>query len=418
MKSNIFGSPLYGEIIYRQYKSEQIIGTFPLSLSYDINYSFSKYMDFQYAVSNKTINGIYLGIEIKLSSLTNIVNYYEVEKNDSINIFLYSNIKYSSQDNLKVNYNLKGYEINNFSLKYNTDNFPFIKNIELFTKINSITVDKSNYYFNSITDIIVNKIFQTYLNLTSKIQNKSEYYLNLTSINSEENIFYYYIGGYIPRYLNLYAGIYSRSEIKFNFYNILTSLLSTKQGFYIKIAKDIDGLLNFYTFVNKGTFFIMVYQFIVTPYDSTGSLIIDFEWELYQRDSHIDLFDPVDENHILVDNGIEPTGILQIDLADYGLDNIDDDYFIRIKYEGVLVGTTYVEYDHNRFFSVGRKQPYHQISMIHKVTRIGGGGGIVGGGAIMKVEEEIARPKIRIKSLTVENLQEKNITVKILHEGL
>ena len=304
MYQNIFGTSLYGELIYQEYGEEGIKGNYKLSLSYNINYS-------------------------------------------------------------------------------------KLKNINLSFAIDINKIKLSNYYF------------------------------GIDSISKDILDFFILIDNFSPKYLTLYSNIFAKKIKDFDLKLILEKLLDHRRGFYIKINKNIKGTLNYYTFVNKGTFFVMVYQFVVTPYDSTGSLISNFEWELYRRDPIISLFEPVDDNHILVDNGTEPSGILNIDLSDYGLEDIDDDYFIKITYEGVLVGTTYIEYDHQKFFEIERKQPYHQVQMIHRVIKQDGQF-IGGGGGILKVQEEKPRPKINIKSLNVhnneidKNYSEKNIKVKLL----
>ena len=74
---------------------------------------------------------------------------------------------------------------------------------------------------------------------------------------------------------------------------------------------------------------IILYDFQVSIHDlDTSNLLPDIVWELYRRDINISATDPIDENHILVDNGTSLTGLLQINLTDYGLRTNDDDFYI------------------------------------------------------------------------------------------
>jgi len=74
---------------------------------------------------------------------------------------------------------------------------------------------------------------------------------------------------------------------------------------------------------------VLLYDFQLSFHDlDNEELLPNIHWSLYRRDVLVSEFDPIDENHILVDGGNTLSGLLKINLQDYDIRLQDDDFYI------------------------------------------------------------------------------------------
>lgn len=106
----------------------------------------------------------------------------------------------------------------------------------------------------------------------------------------------------------------------------------------------------------------VLYDFQLTFHDlDSGVTLPDMVWELYRRDVSISPDDPIDENHILVDNGTDLDGMLRINLSDYDLRNTNDDYYLTAWRVDVpeAKSNTYLRYYFDEYVTSDKNDPYY-----------------------------------------------------------
>jgi hypothetical protein len=107
---------------------------------------------------------------------------------------------------------------------------------------------------------------------------------------------------------------------------------------------------------------VVLYDFQLSFHDLDDlTRLPDMVWQLYRRDSSVHLTDPVDENHILVDNGTDFDGLLRINLADYGLRARDDDFYLTAwrTDNPEAKSNTYLRYFHEDYVDSVSDVPYY-----------------------------------------------------------
>lgn len=106
----------------------------------------------------------------------------------------------------------------------------------------------------------------------------------------------------------------------------------------------------------------ILWDFQLSIHDlDTEDLLPDVHWELYRRDDSISLTDPIDDTHIIVDSGTTLTGLLQIDLNDYGIRTQDDDFYLTAwRTDRPEVKTNvYLRYFHENYTDSPNDAPYY-----------------------------------------------------------
>jgi len=72
------------------------------------------------------------------------------------------------------------------------------------------------------------------------------------------------------------------------------------------------------------------YDIMIACYDVDRDYYIpNVSWRLYKRDYTLGLKNLVNEDHILIDSGVAPDGVVSINLEDYGLENEIEDYYLK-----------------------------------------------------------------------------------------
>jgi len=122
-------------------------------------------------------------------------------------------------------------------------------------------------------------------------------------------------------------------------------------------GSNIYGSLIYHEYIR-----VLLYDFEISIHDlDTGIILPDISWGLYRRDTSISLQGPIDENHILVDSGIDVDGLLQIELNDYALNNIRTDYYLKAWRTDApdITTTSYIRYYPDDYILNDDKQPYY-----------------------------------------------------------
>lgn len=106
---------------------------------------------------------------------------------------------------------------------------------------------------------------------------------------------------------------------------------------------------------------VILYDFQISIHDlDSGNILPNIHWALYRRDIGISAINPIDDTHILVDSGTNLTGLLQIDLQDYGRRMFDDDYYLaawRVD-RPEAKSNIYLRYYHTDYVSSDANHPY------------------------------------------------------------
>lgn len=143
--------------------------------------------------------------------------------------------------------------------------------------------------------------------------------------------------------------------------------------------------------------YIDIYDFSISVYNlDTSQAVSNVQWELYRRDVAISVYDMVDESHILVDSGIEPSGIIHIDLTDYNLRYMTTDYFFKTWREGNpnYIGRLRVNYYADGYTKNDNNWPYFRDALQIEPSKSSGG---MGGDVVTHTEyRDRPLPVIRV----------------------
>ena len=93
---------------------------------------------------------------------------------------------------------------------------------------------------------------------------------------------------------------------------------------------SIYGQSIYGTFIYAEYCRVLLYDFGIETYDiKTGTPIINISWELYRRDITLPYTSLVNDTHILVDSGVSIESLIKIDLNDYSIRNIQNDFILK-----------------------------------------------------------------------------------------
>jgi hypothetical protein len=107
---------------------------------------------------------------------------------------------------------------------------------------------------------------------------------------------------------------------------------------------------------------VILYDFQLTFHDLDDlTQLPNMVWELYRRDDSISPDLPIDDAHILVDNGTDFDGLLRINLADYNLRNADDDFYLTAwrTDKPEAKSNTYLRYYYQDYVASDKNDPYY-----------------------------------------------------------
>ncbi len=129
---------------------------------------------------------------------------------------------------------------------------------------------------------------------------------------------------------------------------------------------------------------------------SNNNPVVELNWWLYRRDTSISTQNPINENHVLIDQGITIDNFIRISLMDYYLRSTQTD-FLLVSYKGMDIGHraySYIRYYPDQYTQHDANPPYQQTSLyLAKETSSGG----MGGSVVTHTEyRDKPLPKIRI----------------------
>lgn len=260
-------------------------------------------------------------------------------------------------------------------LAYNIKEITPIGNqLSLSLRVSATTPEALNLYY-KIGPEQEQSLVSLYYNIEETNLSSIPLYYNIEESSADSIFLYYNVEETKPPELSLY---YNIEETK-----PTTSILSL--GYQVEETEGVSQEQLHLGFLApiRDTFIINIYE----GGSKTSRLL---NWEMYSRNNKVHPLMPVDSTHTYVTSGSCTSGVIKINLHDYGLLEVDDDYYIKITDEyGSFVASTYVQYYWEKFVPLLTKKPY-----LFEIFEYGGSGTSVRGGEIQIEEgwQDIAVP--------------------------